>query len=1049
VALGYRDRPELTRERFLSDPFRDRPGARLYRTGDVARYRSDGVIEYLGRSDHQVKVRGYRVEPAEIEAALADHPSVRASAVTARKDPAGNRLVAYVRFGAEPATAAELREFLLAWLPEYMVPSLFVPIAEFPLTPNGKIDRAALPEPEPALDASRESAEAPRSAVEELLAQIWMEVLQLRRMGIREDFFELGGHSLLATRVASRIRDSFAVELPLRALFESPTIAALAERIESAQREADGIETAPLRRAPRAETYPLSFAQQRLWFVQQLEPGAAHYNVQRAIRMSGELDEPSLERALTEIVRRHESLRTTFGSLDGAPFQRVREKAAASLRIDRLDAELPEEQREAELMARAKEDRRRPFDLSRDPLLRARLTRLKPQDHVLILTLHHIVCDAWSLGVLERELSSLYGAFSSGRPSPLPDLPIQYPDYAVWQRQFLTGDTLARLLSYWRGVLGSDSSDLALSRRPRPPAQSFRGARHAQRLPLELTEKLRAIGREEGASLFMLLLAGFQALLSRETGRTDIRVGTDIANRSRVETENLIGFFVNLLVLRADLSGNPGFRELLGRVREAALGAYAHQDLPFERLVEELKPERDLSRNPLVQILFVMQNVQRLSAPPPGLGWSGVDAGTDVARFDLAVFVNDKDDGLLANWVYNTDLFDATEIRGMAERFQSLLEDVGKRPDTRLENLAMVSENEKQRLAQERSDRRGAQSARLRSMRRKGIDLSQMQEVRAGELAAGQALPLVIEPEDESLDLAEWGKKEQNFLGTSLLKHGAILFRGFGVKSAEEFERFASGLCPELFGEYGDLPRESVGGRVYGSTPYPSDQPILFHNESAHMHRWPMKIWFYCVLPSRSGGETPIVDCRTIYNRLDPALRQRFSDKGLLYVRNYTEGLDVSWQGFYGSDDRRKVEEACTQAGTEFEWTKGNGLRTRQRSPAVIRHPQTGEMSFFNQLQLHHVSFLEPAVRESLSAMMREEDLPRNVFYGDGSRIEDSVMQEILELYRATSVQFPWRAGDVLMLNNMLVAHSRNPYAGPRKIVVAMGEMVNQSELAV
>jgi alpha-ketoglutarate-dependent taurine dioxygenase len=328
------------------------------------------------------------------------------------------------------------------------------------------------------------------------------------------------------------------------------------------------------------------------------------------------------------------------------------------------------------------------------------------------------------------------------------------------------------------------------------------------------------------------------------------------------------------------------------------------------------------------------------------------------------------------------------------------------------------------------------------------MDVSRATGVTSGSLSAGQRLPLVLQPAmGGELDLPAWAQVRREFLGEELFEHGAILFRGFAVSSVAEFERFATALCPELFGEYGDLPREAIGGKVYGSTPYPSDQPILFHNESSHMHRWPMKIWFYCVQPAECGGETPIVDCREVYRRLEPNLRRAFSGKGLMYVRNYVEGLDVSWQTFYGTDVRSRVEELCRQAGTEFEWIRDNGLRTRQRCPAVVRHPQTGEMSFFNQLQLHHVSCLDPDVRSSLSGLVREEDLPRTVYYGDGSRIEDSVMEEISGIYRETAVAFPWQAGDVLMLDNISVAHSRNPYVGARKIVVAMGEMARANEL--
>jgi alpha-ketoglutarate-dependent taurine dioxygenase len=382
----------------------------------------------------------------------------------------------------------------------------------------------------------------------------------------------------------------------------------------------------------------------------------------------------------------------------------------------------------------------------------------------------------------------------------------------------------------------------------------------------------------------------------------------------------------------------------------------------------------------------------------------------------------------------------------MCQRYERLLKRVVQNPDTRLGSLEWVGDRERDRIDRVRNDRLHAQGLRLRSTSRKVVDPSRI-DVRERSLADEARSPVVLEPADRTVDLVEWSRSERTLLESKLLEHGAILFRGFGVASPLEFERFASGLCRgELFGEYGDLPREALGGKVYGSTPYPSDQAILFHNESSHMHRWPMKIWFYCVTAAKQGGETPIVDCREVYRRLDPDLRARFEEKGLLYSRNYAEGLDVSWESFYGTSDRGRVEELCRKAGTEFEW-RGEGLRTLQRCPAVIRHPQTGELSFFNQLQLHHVSCLDPAVRESLSSLMKEEDLPRNVYYGDGSPIEDSVMERVGEVYRTASVAFPWEPGDVLMLNNMLVAHSRNPYVGPRKIVVAMAEMMDQSSM--
>lgn len=322
-----------------------------------------------------------------------------------------------------------------------------------------------------------------------------------------------------------------------------------------------------------------------------------------------------------------------------------------------------------------------------------------------------------------------------------------------------------------------------------------------------------------------------------------------------------------------------------------------------------------------------------------------------------------------------------------------------------------------------------------------------MSSVKTDYLRPGETFPLVVQPNIDDVDLADWARSNREFIETNLSRHGALLFRGFQIDRVSEFERFALAICPELFGEYGDLPREDVGGKVYASTPYPADKAILFHNESSHMHRWPMKIWFHCVIAAEQGGETPLLDCRKTYELLDPRIRQRFAEKGVMYVRNYTDGLDVNWQHFFQTTDRSAVEDYCRRNSIDFEWKGEAGLRTRQVCQAVAEHPKTGEMVFFNQIQLHHVSCLDRGVRESLRAMFREEDLPRNCYYGDGSPIEDSVMQEIGELYDRTAASFPWQAGDIIMLDNMMIAHARAPFVGPRKIVVAMGEMIDKGDV--
>ena len=1046
LVRGYLGRPELTAEKFMPNPFSEAPGSRLYRSGDLARYRRNGRIEFIGRIDNQVKLRGFRVELGEIESALTDHSSVAQSVVVVREDSRRDRrLVAYVvpRAGYEP-TVAELKNHLRVSLPDYMVPAAFVMLDEMPLTPNNKVDRRALPAPERGEEQIDEFM-APRSPMEELIAEIWSQVLRTGPVGIYDNFFELGGHSLLATQVTSRIRQTLNIDLPVRALFECLTVAAMAEKLDQMVQGEGGLQVPPIQTVPKDGNLPLSFAQQRLWFLDQLQPGSSFYNVARARRLRGPLDVAALESSFNQIVRRHESLRTTFGSDEGTPFQRILNQTLTAIPIVDLSAK-PEDEREPEARRLAAEEINQPFDLTQGPFLRVKLIKVDEDDHVLIITMHHIAADEWSLAILFRELGKLYGAFSHGGSSPLSALSIQYADYASWQRQWLRGERLDKLVSYWKRNLAGVSTLLSLpTDKPRPAVQSFRGAHQVFGLSDTVTAELKALSRREGVTLFMTCLAAYQLLLSRLSGQRDLLVGTDVANRSRVETESLIGFFTNLLPLRARLDGDLEFTQLLKQVRETTLEAYAHQDLPFEKLVEELRPERDLGRNPMVQVLLVMQNPDT-PIELSDLQTANFDLPLESSRFDLVLFLSESKTGLEGFWLYNPDLFEASTITRFSAGYEKLLESVVADPAARLNSFAILKEESKTRSM----DQKGLQEARqnrLRSVRRKGVDLEQLSSVKMGSLEPGETLPLLIEPAGAEIDLGEWATNNRELVEENLLRHGAILFRGFGLDSVNEFERFASAICPELFGEYGDLPREELGGKVYGSTPYPADETILFHNESSHMHQWPMLIWFYCVKAAFKGGESPILDCRKIYRLLEPSIREKFADKGLMYVRNFTDGLDVSWQDFFHTTDKAVVENYCRKASIEFEWRGDKGLRTRQAGPAVVRHPQTRELVFFNQLQLHHISCLAPAVRESLLAMMDEEDLPRNVYYGDGAPIEDSVMSYIGELYRQNGVSFPWQPHDVLMLNNMLVAHSRNPFVGERKIVVALGNLVNKEEI--
>ena len=791
---------------------------------------------------------------------------------------------------------------------------------------------------------------------------------------------------------------------------------------------------------------PLSFAQQRLWFIDQMEPRSPLYNYPLAMRINGVLNVPALQGTLNAIVARHEILRTTFVEVSGDPVQRIAEVSPAAMSTIDI-SHLHKSERMGAALGLVEEEGERGFDLTEGPLFKVTLLRLGELDHILLFCMHHIVFDGWSTSILLREVAMIYSALSCGKPCPLPALPIQYADYAVWQRDWLHGEVLDRQLAYWRKRLANATITQLPIDHARRPLADFRSAKQSVKLSKRLTEQLNELSRREGVTLFMTLLAAFQLLLYRYSGQEDIIVGTDVANRNRVETEKLIGFFINHLVLRIDLSGNPTFLELLLRVKDVTLGAYANQDAPFDKLVEVLQPQRSLSYTPLFQVLFVLQNTPNLDLKLSGLTSRSLPlASNESAKYDLTLFV-EQDPWVILTWRYKTALFEAATINRMAHRFAKLLESIVAQPDARLETFEMLSETERKQEAMDKKERQESQIKKLRSIKRKAVDITQVGQVKTDYLRPDETLPLVVQPEMDDIDLADWAGSNRGFIETNLLIHGALLFRGFDVPSASEFEKVASAICPELFGDYGDLPRERAGGKVYGSTPYPADQPILFHNESSHMHRWPMKIWFFCLKAAEHGGETPIIDCRKVYQLMDRKIRELFEEKQIMYVRNYTDGLDVSWQTFFHTTDKSVVEDVCREASIDFEWKDGGGLRTRQVCPAVVKHPQTGELVFFNQIQLHHVSCLEPAVRESLLSMMREEDLPRNVYYADGSPIEDAVVDEIRQLCQKTAVSFLWRVGDILMLNNMLTAHSRNPFTGPRKIVVAMGEMINKEDV--
>jgi amino acid adenylation domain-containing protein len=674
LARGYLDRPALTAERFLPHPFSDVAGARLYRTGDLVRFRADGELEHLGRADSQVKVRGFRIELGEVEAVLARHPSVHAASVVLWR-PAGGEphLVAYMVPGAEGSPAVrELRAHLAARLPEYMVPSFFVTLDALPLTPNGKVDRRALPPPE--RRSVGQEPLAPRTVTEELLLSIWAEVLGLDRPGVHDNFFDLGGHSLLATRIASRVRQVFGVDLPLQRLFELPTAQGLARFLDTAIRSGGRSLQPALLAEPRPHDLPLSYGQERLWFLHQLAPESSVLNIANAFRLSGGLDAVSLAASLGEICRRHEVLRTRIDDLDGVPRQTVLKPGPMPLPVVDLGglSAGPARGREMQRLADAEVDL--PFDLSAGRPFRALLLRACEREHVLVLTLHHLAADGGSLEILLRELAELYEASIQGRSPRLPAAPLQFADYALWQRRCWSGEAFEPQLAFWRRQLAAPPPAPFLpGQRERPATPRFRGEVHRFELAREVSEALRALARTEASTLFMTLFAAFSALIHQLTGQDDLLIGTNVANRGAEEIEGAIGYFVNNLALRADLSGEPTFRQLVGRIREMTLAAYAHQDVPFERVVADVQPLRQGSYAPLFKMMFVMQSSLPLVWRLPGLDTAPYGLGHHTANFDLMVLMAEDADGLLGAFLFDTDLFEAAAVARMVSHFEGLL----------------------------------------------------------------------------------------------------------------------------------------------------------------------------------------------------------------------------------------------------------------------------------------------------------------------------------------------------------------------------------------
>ncbi|MGA9772902.1 MAG: MupA/Atu3671 family FMN-dependent luciferase-like monooxygenase [Blastocatellia bacterium] len=706
LARGYVASPDLTAARFIPNPLSETGGERLYRTGDIVKYLHDGRIDFLGRADIQIKLRGFRIEPGEIEQVLSAHSAVRSAAVLAKEGPGGNKmLVAFVESSQDDLSLSDqLRAFLKERLPEYMIPAVFVRLDSIPKNQSGKKDRKALSNYAVDFVTEEQTIADAQSPVEDLVTGLLARTFRIETVTRHDNFFELGGHSLLATRIVSKLNGIFKVNLPLRSIFENPTASGLSAAIRAEMNAQRELEVPPLCRSQRDEQIPISFSQQRLWFLAQLQPDSPFYNLPMAVRIQGRINLVALDQCLNEIIRRHEILRTTFSDAPGHPVQIVSLKSDLELQMIDLRA-LDQSELQENIARLCREEAKESFDLRAGPLLRAKILRLGEQEYIFLLTMHHIISDGWSMGVFIGEVEALYRALSGGKSSPLIELPLQYGDYSIWQRRLLQNDVLERQLRNWKHRLADKELILELpTDRPRPPVQTLRGARKSIVLPATLTGSLKALSRQKNATLFMTLMAALKVFLHRYTAQNHVIVGTPIAGRSQPEIEGLIGFFLNMLALNTDLSDDPTFNGLLDRVRETTLNAFADQDLPFEHLVEAVQTRRDLSRSPVFQVMFTLQNMPKVTMKLDGLELTHMEIDPGIARYDLSFSLSEVGECLTVILEYNSDLFDQSTAARMLSQYGMILEGVVKSPRLNISQIPLLNYAERNQILFEWND---------------------------------------------------------------------------------------------------------------------------------------------------------------------------------------------------------------------------------------------------------------------------------------------------------------------------------------------------------
>ena len=1024
LARGYVNDEKLTRERFVDDPYRK--GNKMYRTGDLVRMKQDGNIEFLGRVDEQVKIKGHRVELKEIETTFYGIPPVKQAFVLLNKQ---GILSAFVTLHEDIETDV-LKQLLAIDLPFYMIPQYIVKLEQFPLNVHGKIDRNALPDPETVIKQDKDNYVAPRNLLESKLIEIFQQVLDKDHIGIKDDFFEQGGHSLLATKALTAIHKSLNAKIRLEDIFENPRIEKLSLVIANAEKEAYR-DINPL---PEQPWYELSYAQRRLWILDQLEDFKLAYNMTDAYVFEGSVDEVLFRKSLQVIIDRHESLRTVFNIVDGKPVQII----GPSYPADLYTADL---RNEADPEARAKElvnaEASVPFNLGQGPLMKCLLLRVADNRYVFLQKMHHIISDGWSMELLVKEVSSAYNAFRKGTTPKLMPLKIQYKEFAAWQNGLLANQQVDTLRNYWKDQFSTPCAPLQLPLDfERPSVKKTDGEKIVFGLDKIQSQKISDISNKQGATVYMTLVALLNTFIYKLTGQRDIVLGSPVAGRQHASLHGQIGLYLNTLALRTTVQETQPFASCIDAVRKTTLGAFDHQLYPLDLLIDDLKIERNVSRSTLFDIGFTWQNISVGDGDASGSfdGFQVLPFQFDhqKVKTDLWFHGWEADEQLQLSVTYDTSLFKKQTILNLIEDFKALTSSLLQSPADTIQ--AVIDAVTEEQAGKKKNDKKKSSLEKFLSAKKTSTQSQPL--TKTSILNEGKGFPILVQPNVDGLMLAEWLRENETFIADQLRTAGAVLLRGFNIHSVDAFEKISVALGKEQL-KYMDQssPRSLVAEKIYTSTDYPADQVINMHNELSYSQDWPMRIIFFCLTAPVTGGETPIADSRMVLKNISAATRQKFANKGLMYVRNLVDGLGLSWRDVYQTTDKKVAEEYCIHHQIEYSWFGDNHLQIKWRKPAIMQHPYTGEAVWFNHGFFFNALNLPEEVRMGIE---NPAHYPSDTFYGDGSPIEPEVIEEIRQAFNNAKVANAWEKGDVLLLDNMLMSHGRSSFTGERKILVSM-----------